>query len=33
MAFKNMKELEQEISAAGQNWSDADKALAKKDIS
>ncbi len=33
MAFKNMKELEQGISAAGQNWSDADKALAKKDIS
>ena len=32
MAFKNIDELAQGIAAAGQNWSDADRALAAKDI-
>ncbi len=32
MAFKNMEELERGIAASGQNWSEADKALAKKNI-
>lgn len=32
MAFKNIEELAQGIAAAGQNWSDADRALAAKDI-
>lgn len=32
MAFKNIDELARGIAAAGQNWSDADRALAAKDI-
>ncbi len=32
MAFKNLEELAKGIVSSGQNWSDADKALAQKDI-
>ena len=32
MAFRNMRELADAIAASGQNWSDADRALAEKNI-
>ena len=32
MAFKSLQELEQGITASGQTWSEADKALAKKNL-
>lgn len=32
MAFKNIDELAQAIASSGQSWSDADKALAQKDM-